>query len=309
MKSRFIQPGLRLLVAICSIFFVTIMVQENISYAATIEFDPQETTVGMSSPFLIGVTIDSETPVNALRIVIDVPDYMEVLNVSDGNSIINMWVDRPHVTNSRQLVFEGIVPGGYSGIRGKLVTLTVQAKKEGSFDFSLSPSSRIYANDQYSSRQSIASRPLELAVVAGRDNISNIIPDRTAPETFVPSLVEIPSGDSSSWAVSFVAQDKQSGIAAYYVAESVRKYDAEEALKSSRLSWRYAQSPMTLADQGLTSYVYVKALDMSDNARIAIVNPIHKPRWYQSPGGYILILLIIFIVLYALSRRLHWKIG
>lgn len=277
--------------------------------AATISFDPQETTVGMATPFLVGMTIDSDVPVNTMRVVIDVPDSMDILDASDGNSVVNFWIERPHITDSHQLIFAGIVPGGFSGLRGKLITLKVKAKKEGAYSFIVDPSSSIYANDERATRQDIISRPLELSVVEGKDNLVNSIPDTVSPEVFTPVLVNIPDGGRGSWAVSFEAQDKVSGIASYEVAESMKKIAVDNVGRLKKLSWRAALSPYILADQQRSSYVYVKATDHNGNVRFAVVVPQQPPVWYRTPGGYILIALCILLVLYVVSRRFHWKIG
>ncbi len=278
------------------------------AHAATIAFDPQETTVGMAQPFLVGITIDSDVAVNTIRAIIDVPESMDVLEASDGNSIVNFWVERPHITNSHQLVFAGIIPGGFAGNKGKLITLTVRAKKLGTFDFIFNPSSGIYANDGSATRQSIASRPVRLNVVAGKENIRNSIPDTTAPETFVPVLAQIPDGGKGSWAVSFEAQDKSSGISSYEVAESFVRIDPLNTRSIARLKWRPARSPYILADQQLSSHIYIRAIDGNGNDRVAHVAPRAVPSWYRTPGGYILIALVLFFALYALSKRLHWKL-
>lgn len=296
------------LCALGTVAFMTVLsLASPAARAATIAFDPQETTVGTAQPFLIGITIDSDVAVNTIRAVIDVPESMDIVEASDGNSVINFWIERPHITDAHQLVFAGIIPGGFVGNKGKLVTLTVRAKKRGSFDFIFNPSSGIYANDGLATRQSVASRPLRLDVVAGKDNIMNIIPDTVAPETFTPVLVEIPDGGKGSWAVSFVAQDKISGISSYEVAESFTKFDQSSTRSLSHLKWRIASSPYILSDQELSSHIYVRATDGNGNTRVAYVAPHSVPSWYRTPGGYILIALCLFLALYGLSRRLHWK--
>ena len=297
------------------LLLITILLVPHAAFAAVISFDPQETTVGMSTPFLVGITIDSDTPVNTIRGVIDVPESMEVVDASDGNSIINLWIERPYINDARQLVFSGIVPGGFEGYRGKLLTLTIQAKREGVARFIVNPSSRIYKNDESASPQPIISRPLDLRVSAGRDNISNEIPDTALPERFMPVVALIPDGSSDTqatssiesghWAVSFVAQDKGSGIAGYAVAESFSRIDPADERKVRRLSWRDAESPYVLADQRLSSYVYVKAIDKEGNVRIERLDPQQPRPWYRTALGYILIALIALIILNALRTRIN----
>lgn len=276
--------------------------------AAVISFDPQDSTVGTASPFLIGLTIDSDVPINTIKGVIDVPSSMEILDASDGNSVINMWVERPHITDAHQLVFSGIIPGGFAGYHGRLLTLNVRAKQLGSATFIVNPSSRVYENSIDATPREIISQPLSLRVVEGKDNLVNSIPDTTPPELFVPVLVTIPDGSTGSWAVSFETQDKVSGVASYQVAESPRRIDTTNLGRISGLSWHDATSPYILSDQQLSSYVYVKAVDYRGNERVALVVPQHPRTWYIRTIGYILVLLLVFIALYALNKRVHISI-
>lgn len=271
--------------------------------AATISFDPQETTVGPVTPFLVGITIDADRPVNTISMVIDIPDTMDVLDASDGNSVINMWIERPHITDGHQLVFSGIIPGGFEGRRGKLVTLTMRAKKEGTYTISVSPSARMYENTPTASGQTITSAPLELRVVHGKDNIPNPIPDTVPPESFVPVIIELTGDGSERSAVSFQTQDKGSGIASYAVAESTRNISLDSVRMLSGLSWNESAGPYILADQRLFSYVYVKAVDVAGNVRYAKIEPQRERPWYRRPGSYIIYVLIAL----ALLRWLYLK--
>ncbi len=275
--------------------------------AAIISFDPQETTVGLEEPFLIGVTIEADVPVNAVTLVIDIPESMEVIEISDGDSVINMWVERPHVTNVHTLVFSGIIPGGFTGIGGKLLTLTVRAKQEGVYDFIINPRSRMYENDSQASSQEIISEPLRLSVVQGKTNLSNTIPDTIPPESFVPVIVTIPGDQGDRFAVSFQTQDKMSGVAYYEVAESHRNITVSSRKKIERLPWTRAVAPHFLSGQDRSSYVYVKAVDLRGNARYVKINPTNPP-WQGSVQRYILTVLAILIVLYVIFTRIRIQI-
>lgn len=299
----FSRKSIRICTRALSIIVVAFL--PHVLHAASIQFDGSSHTVGTNSPFLVHLTIDSDTPVNAIRVVIDIPEYTDVVDVSDGNSVINMWIERPHLISPRQLVFAGIVPGGFKGIRGTLITFAAKSFKEGKGSFIVNASSRVYANDEHATPQTITSRPLDLAFVNGRDNVITITPDRAPPEPFKPILVKMPDGDVGSWAVSFETQDKDSGIASYSVVESVSRHAIDATDTMLRLPWREVESPYILADQQLQSYVYIKATDVMGNSRFGYIAPIHGLSWYRTPGGYILIALLIFTALYVIARRLH----
>ncbi|GEM_PF-1350547 len=267
------------------------------SLAATVSFDPQETTVGTKTSFLVGVNIDSETAINAVQVVIDMPDSMVVTDFSDGDSVINLWVDRPHINAGGQIVFSGIIPGGFSGRGGRLIVMTVKAKEEGVFKIFLDSSSKILQNLPTAPADSIASLPLTLHVSSGRDNIANILPDATPPEPFVPMLVLLPNGKDNVWSVVFETQDKVSGMKGYQVAESWRFMPSDKAATS--LSFHDAESPYILIDQALTSYIYVKATDNQGNVRVEMVAARYPLRWYERPEGYIITIVVVLFAAYV----------
>ena len=269
--------------------------------AVTISFDPQETTVGMSSPFLVGVTIDADTPINAVRAVIDIPESMEVIDASDGNSVINFWIERPHVIG-HQLVFAGIIPGGFTGIRGKLITLTLKALSTDRHSFIIDPSSRVYESGPDATPDPIYTRPLALSVSESKDNIANPIPDSTPPEPFAPKLTQIATDEGSVWAVSFETQDKQSGIASFEVAETPSFISLSSKSRLEGLPWKPAESPSVLSDQNLASNIYIKATDKAGNERFESIPALHPKPWYVRVGGYILVVILALLILYAFKK-------
>lgn len=304
-KTLFVvHRSAKFVLCIVSITFALFTVYTPHVSAAVISFDPQETTVGIGTPFLVGMTVDADKAVNAFSVVVNIPEAMEVIDASDGNSVINMWVERPHLNDAGQLVFSGIIPGGYEGVRGKLITLTMRASREGRGMMAISPSSRVYESAPDAPGQAIISAPVMLHAVRGKDNLINDIPDTDAPETFTPELVQLQS-DDGPWMVTFQAQDKGSGIDRYEVAESHSRIAVDSTRRLAGLAWSVAQSPVMLADQRLTSYVYVKAVDKSGNERVARLEPAHPDIWRLNSVRYILIALIALTALYVLSKRFH----
>ena len=286
---------------------ITLCVGVFRAHAATIYFDPQETTVGTKSPFIVGVNINSDAYVNAIKLVIDLPVGLDVLDASDGDSILNLWIERPHINDKRQIVLAGIIPGGFQGTGGRLLSLTVKADKVGSYSLRIDPESSIFVNTGDMNSEPIISKPLHLSVQKGRDNIMNAIPDRTAPESFQPSLISVADGSRIQQALAFATQDKGVGLDRYQVAESHLNIALYEQDKISNLSWTITESPYVLHDQDLSSYVYVQAIDKNGNARTAVVYPKYPQMWYERPEGYIIIVLSIVILAYALYHFTHTR--
>lgn len=273
--------------------------------AATVSFKTESTTMGTASPFSVDVFLDSTVSVNAITLVIPLPKSVELVGVSDANSVINLWVDRPKLDDSHNLVLSGLMPGGYKGVGGKLVTIKLQSESAESLILATSKDSVAYTNTENTKPEIISSKSLSIKFVTGKQNTSTDAEDTIPPENFTPVYVELPDGESTKWAVGFFAQDKSSGVKEYLVAESKKKIDNTDEEKLRSLSWKISDSPSDLIDQKRYSYVYVKAVDNKGNIRIATLAP--AIQWYKQPIGYILMTVLTLGVLYAIYRKIISK--
>lgn len=198
--------------------------------AAKLYFDPSERIVGIGSDFKVGLLVDSLVPINAMEIDVDIPAGLEAKDVSDGDTVINLWLEKPDVTQSgRKLSFSGIVPGGYSGKGGRLAIVTFIAKTPGDLSLSYSPISRLIRNDPESNFEPVEIRDLVISVDPGKQTIVNDIPDTEPPESFVPMVATSSDLYSGKNVIIFATQDKVSGIGGYFIAEIKRRaYDPED---------------------------------------------------------------------------------
>ncbi|MFC1612689.1 hypothetical protein ACFL29_02465, partial [Patescibacteria group bacterium] len=60
---------------------------------------------------------------------------LELVEIRDGNSIINFWVEQPwHLEDCSKVCkvgFSGIIPGGYLGTKSPVLSLFFETKEEG----------------------------------------------------------------------------------------------------------------------------------------------------------------------------------
>ena len=269
------------------------------AHAATLYFDPQDHDLGLNQPFSIGLMIDAETPVNTFSVSMQLPNGLMPADSSDGNSIINLWIEKPHYDElSRTLSFSGIIPGGFIGKGGRLLLLKLEPKKAGQFTLDYDKNkTEIYQNTQQSERDTLTTVPTTLSIIAGKDNVNNVLPDTVQPNPFTPMLIHDPLIDHGKWLVAFDTEDKGVGLAGYEVSESPNKTS-----DYTSLTWQTAESPYELLDQNVHSYIYIRAIDKNGNVRVESLAP-HSPLpWYERLESYILIsivILILFIIFYA----------
>lgn len=273
-------------------------------YASTLYFDPQSNEIGTEKPFVIALNITAQEAVNALLVAIRIPPGLTPFDISDGNSIINFWLERPaYDPATRILSFSGIVPGGFIGNGGRLLLMKFNVDKNATsslFDFDRT-ASRIILNGPAGEESIVNFEPLILEVKPGRENQSAELPDNTPPENFKPEIFRSKNLNSGLWTAVFTAQDKDSGINHYEIQEVLSKIPWSD-------DWQTATSPYILKDQELHSYIFIKAVDNKGNERIVTVMPpqgLLPPMWLIMSSilalGFMLVVLVYGLIVFLKS--------
>jgi len=315
--------------ALFSVFFV---LSPLISQAAELKLSsPNELSVGQQ--FQVDVILNTEgEQINAIEGKIVFPDeLLEVKEIRDGNSIVNFWIERPKAetrkdtntnTNLHESVrvdscgetnnscgfvyFSGIMPGGYNGSQGLILSTIFLAKKEGSGLIEIQKAKTLL-NDGKGTEAEVRIKNLEFRI--SKSSASQIpnskfqIPDTEPPEDFKPEVAQNPEMFEGKYFLVFATQDKGSGIAGYFVHETTRKKDATR-IDTKR--WVEAESPYVLKDQKLKSFIYVKAVDKAGNERIVIVPPKYPLKWYEKGeiwGIIVVAIVIIWLILLIFRKR------
>lgn len=103
--------------------------------AATLSFSPQSGTYFAGRSFSISVLVSSpDQAMNAVQGEVSFPaDQLEVLSISQSNSVISLWVQNPTFSNQDGTVdFGGVSPNpGFQGNNGNVITIRFEAKNTG----------------------------------------------------------------------------------------------------------------------------------------------------------------------------------
>jgi hypothetical protein len=277
-------------------FFFFSLLPATVS-AATISLRAEPTRIGVGDTVRVDVLLDSAVPVNAFSGALSYSAALEPIAVSDGNSLINLWITRPVVASGdTPITFAGITPGGFSGNDGILFSILFRAKAAGTASVSLGDI-EVLRNDGAGGNEPVIVKPLLISIgttpFAGYTEPA----DTTPPESFTA----FGGNDTQLFGgrdfVVFMAVDKGSGIDHYAVAESrVPSF----AFRLFPLSWHTTTSPYVFADQRLTNTVYLKAVDRAGNERLSIYPPRHLLTAYEMT---ILLGILIGVVLLWQKKR------
>jgi hypothetical protein len=147
-------------------------------------------TLARGSQATITVIVDAPgESVNAISgdIVFDT-NLMEITGVSKAGSVLGLWVQEPSYTNENGTAhFEGVALNpGYSGSGGKIATITVRAKGEGTGDIAFGSAS-VLANDGSGTNIMTAAQKLSYTITPA---IANPTPKGTPPPIQQPPITD-----------------------------------------------------------------------------------------------------------------------
>lgn len=266
--------------------------------AAEISIETKNTEIRTGDQFQTDIFINTENqPINALEGKIIFPnDLLELAEINGAKSIIVFWLDKPRLDFSNQIVFSGIVPGGYNDKKGELLSIIFKTKKQGSGEIDFN-NVKVLANDGKGTSLNVKIPNLKFSIsdqVPHRELVSEP-KDIAPPENFEPTVTSSTDIFGGKWFVVFATQDKGTGIDHYEIQETTAKAG----------KWETAESPYLLKDQNLRSYIYVKAVDKSGNERIAMLQPLYPVKWYEKYENWIIIIIVI-LLMYFIGKTL-WK--
>ncbi len=247
-----------------------------VAHAANIFFETDVDFITPDQDFLVQVLLDAEgEPVNAFEGEVSFPaELVEPTAVFDGDSSVNLWVERPALAGGRAgaITFSGVTVGGVSGSRERLFSIAFHAKGVGAGAIGVSRI-RLLQNDGAGTEAAATVSPLPLSVVGGWSGLAprdRLAEDVEAPEDFVPVLASDPNIFDGRYFLAFATQDKASGV---------DRYEVREGWWGPFVP---AESPHLLERQALDVDVHVKAIDRAGNERLSTVSAAHPSsgaRW------------------------------
>jgi hypothetical protein len=214
---------------------------------------------------IIEVQLSTEAEViNTIGGAIKFDDQMlEVAALSDGNSIINYWVDQPTIAEPGQIIFSGVIPGGFSGSGARLFKITFLARQSGQPVVSVSQAT-LFKHDGLATPVVTNLSSLTLTVAADGTIDQTEIADSEPPEPFKILLSRDPAIFDGQFFLAFATQDKGSGLDYYEIQEGSGKF-------------KRATSPYQLNDQTLSRRITVRAVDRAGNIR--------ESQWQPAPSA------------------------
>jgi len=284
---------IKIIFVACFLLFVAVSV-----HAAEITVNSDTQSIGVGEQFEAGFFLNTKyEDINAVEGKIIFPEtLLELKEIRDGNSIINFWIERPKASGG-EVLFSGIIPGGYSSKKGLIMSVIFQSLQEGRGSIKVRDI-KVLLNDGKGTETDTAISNLQFMISKQAPT-----PQPTAiekkdidmPEVFEPIVTSDTTVFEGKYFLVFTTQDKGSGIDHYEVREGERPFVI-------------AESPYLLQNQNLDKEIIVKAVDKNGNERIAVV-PSQKPGvWYKNYLLFAILIIGALLVVYIIwIWRFLWK--
>lgn len=267
-------------------------------FAAGVFFEVKNTDIRVEDSFESGFFLNTNNDdINAIEGRVVFPgNLLELKEIREGNSIVNLWIEQPKNKNG-EILFSGIVPGGYFGDKGLIFSMVFQSIQEGRALIE-ARDMKVLLNDGKGTETDTTNSNLQLVVF---ERGTSVLPpvtveinDMDLPEVFEPIVTSDPAMFGGKYFLVFVTQDKGSGIDHYEVREG----------KGSFIT---VKSPYLLQNQNLNEEIAVKAVDKNGNKRTVILPP-PKPRpWYENYMILAIITVIGLIIVGVILRKILWR--
>ncbi len=194
------QKFTKFLVSI-SFIFVFFGVSASLAQAATLSLSPSSGTYSKGSSFTVSVLVSStDKTMNAASGLIAFPtDLLSVSSISKTGSIVDFWAQDPSFSNTAGTIdFESVLlPPGFTGSSGKLITITFKAKASGTANLNFTSGS-VLAADGVGTDILTYSGTASFKITAGNEPV--IIPpvaDNGTPQA--PLITSSTHPDQTQW--------------------------------------------------------------------------------------------------------------
>jgi len=260
--------------------------------AAELFFEPREINSRINHIEEVEVFLNTSNNenVNAFEMNIEYPpEFLKLSEWSNGNSIINLWIKEPK-DKEGIFSFQGIIPGGYSGKNGLLMTLYFQGIKEGTAEIKIKNNSKVLLNDGLGTPAKNSFLPATINIrISEEESPKFEFTEKIPPEPFTPIISCADEIYNGKYFLVFSTQDKNSGISYYEISEGNRPFEI-------------AKSPHLLKNQKLNEDIRIRAVDKAGNVRMEIIptEEIKKKDEFKETLFFgVLFLLAIILVIFA----------
>lgn len=272
-------------------------------HASGMQMDIGSSAYDLQDTFYVDVYLATDgSSINAVEASVRFDqENLAIVDIRDADSIVNFWIEKS--TGPGLISFSGIIPGGFHGSRGKVVSLLFETIASGEASIALEGASA-FANDGAGTREPISSQEKLINIskkISPNTDADIYSSDKYPPETFRPEVSRSDSVFDNQWFLSFSTTDKDSGISHYLIKEA--RFRALMFFKR----WAVVDSPYVLHNQSRTSFIAIKAVDKAGNQTTERVYPKNKKPLLEKVAvglGFCAVVILMLFLLKKLVARM-----
>lgn len=282
-------------------------------YGAVITIASPEKALANRQPVIVQVFLDSENDtISGIsgNFSYDA-DLFSIDSISSANSIVSLWVKQPALSHDLYLdgrthvTFEGIFPGGYSGVRspyyqgvqpGHIFTITLIPKNKGVGNFMVDDIAlNAYDSEATPIKTETALRQITVPSLAGVALDLSRTPLEVKSTTATSFVTRDPLVNNNAWYLVTHDDQNRSAVDTVYVAETD---DWNAHLVDERL-WKKATNQYILSYQQRTKYIHIKILYSDSTYTLTTLPPVENstgiPLTSRILGGVAALLLVLYL--------------
>ena len=282
--------------------FILVLFGYTNVFAARVYMQAPESASANRTPFTILVQIDAEKKtLSGLSGMFSFPsELFEIQEISTEGSAVSVWVTHPKVSSEKffdartHIVFEGIMPGGFSGVRspyyegalpGTLFSVTLIPKNSGAGTFILDDSElHLYDRDATTVEGESDIKIIRVPTLSGREEEKKTTPTFIKNQSVSTSVTHSELINNGAWYLSVNEIESHSSVENIFVAES----NESNPFLVSDYDWRNTSSVYVLLHQDRTKYIHTKIVYSDNTYTFQTIKPVDN----RTPISYLSRILI-----------------
>ncbi len=200
-------------------------------------------------------------------------DQLKLQSISDAQSLVSLWLERPAETKTGQINFSGITPGGFSGSGEMIRLIFAVTGSASSVHTSLRLTDFKALLGDGSGQITKVTISSQISIIDDDSALTDFSLDKMAPDlTWYLTRENL---ISTGWQLSAMAFDKQSGINYLALATTSNYFGpwGNLAKHNSKLNWQKLTGPQVLANRDLRHIIFLKAVDNAGNVKLIKLYP------------------------------------
>lgn len=253
--------------------------------------------------------------VNALSVDVVISGEAALSRVRDGDSIIGAWLTKATLADPTHVSFSGIIPGGVTTARGKILTLYITPRESG--PLKLSVTGKTFENGALAVSTPLHPNTISVQAIPASPKVSlpptvtDAAGDMTPPQEISANIYQNQEMFGGQFFVIMHAKDAESGVATFELLETLERHPVDILRGDRTLPWRTVDNPAPLYEAAGSGFIYLRVTDRDGNASVIEVgHPIQLSpesvkqlfnKWFISA----ILIVVVGLVFLRLRRRLR----